>query len=353
MLTLAPDAVTAALARAAELATEHDRRADGRFPDAAWAALVDAGIAAATADGLPAAAELGLVRAVARADVSLGRLLDGHFNAVQRLAVQVDPALAQAELAGVRAGRLRLGVWGADPAPGEGPPAELDADGPGARLSGVKVFCSGAGGLQRAFVLVRGPGDPSPSRMAYVDLTGPSTTVDRTWFAGAGMRGSASHRVVFAGAPVLWLAPEPGALLAEPWFSGDAIRTAASWAGGAEAAVEHALATLRAKGAAGDLEALAAGRMRTALGTIELWLAEAGRRIDAGDADRVFAAHLRDAVDGATRVILDEASRACGSRPFATGDALERARRDLQTYVLQHRLDPIVARAGRAALEER
>lgn len=353
MLTLAPDAVAAALAEATALAYEHDRRGDGAFPEDAWEALVAVGVPGATVDAPPAGEELALVRAVARADVSLGRLLDGHFNAVQRLNVQVDPALAQAELAGVRAGRLRLGVWGADPAPGEGAPAELDTDGPEARLSGVKVFCSGAGGLQRAFVLVRGPGEHAPSRMAYVDLTGPSTTVDRTWFGGAGMRGSASHRVAFAGAPVLWLAPEPGALLVEPWFSGDAIRTAASWAGGAEAAVEQALATLRAKGALGDLEALAAGRMGTALGTIDLWLAEAARRIDGDGADRAFAAHLRDAIDGAIRTILDEASRACGSRPFATGDPLERARRDLQTYVLQHRLDPIVARAGRAELEQR
>jgi len=353
VLTVAPDALAAALEKTAALADEHDRRADGAFPEAAWAALVAAGIPAATVDAPPAAEELGLVRVVARADVSLGRLLDGHFNAVQRLAVQVDPALAHAELAGVRAGRLRLGVWGADPGPGEGPPAELDADGPGARLSGVKVFCSGAGGLQRAFVLVRGPGDGAPSRLAYVDLTGPSTTIDAAWFAGAGMRGSASHRVVFAGAPVLWLAPEPGALMTEPWFSGDAIRTAASWAGGAEAAVEEALATLRAKRASGDIEALAAGRMRTALGTIDLWQAEAARRIDAGGADRAFAAHLRDATDGALRAILDEASRVCGSRPFATGGRLERVRRDLQTYVLQHRLDPIVARAGRAAIEDR
>ena len=65
----------------------------------------------------------------------------------------------------------------------------------------------------------------------------------------------------------------------------------------------------------------------------------------------MFAAQLRDAVAGAIREMLDEASRACGSRPFAAGSPLERARRDLQTYVLQHRLDPIVARVGRAALE--
>ncbi len=321
----------------AALAAEHDRRADGSFPVAAWAALGD----------LPASRddELAIVRAVARADVSLGRLLDGHFNAVQRLAVQVDPALAEAELAGVRDGSLRLGVWGADPAPGEGPPATLE---PGSRLSGEKVFCSGAGGLQRAFVLVRAPGDTAAVRLAYVDLTGPSTVVDRTWFQGAGMRGSASHRVVFDGAPVLWLAAEPGALLREPWFSGDAIRTAASWAGGADTVVAEALATLRGK-PIGELEALAAGRLRTAQGTIDLWLAEAARR----EPDRAFAAHLRDALDQAVRTILDEASRACGSRPFATGTPMERARRDLQTYVLQHRLDPIVARAGRTALEER
>lgn len=337
----------ATLDRAGELAAEHDGRADGAFPDAAWNALGP--LVAATADGPPAAEELALVQAVAHADVSLGRLLDGHFNAVQRLRVQVDPALAEAELAGVRAGRLRLGVWGAEPAAGEGVPATLDTAGNGPRLSGVKVFCSGAGGLQRAFVLVRAPGDTAPVRLAYVDLTGPATSVDRTWFGGAGMRGSASHRVVFTGAPVLWLAPEPGALLAEPWFSGDAIRTAASWAGGAEAAVEAALAVLRGK-PVGELEALAAGHLRTALQTIGLWLAEAGRRLDAGTADRAFAAHLRDAVEQAIRTILSEASRACGSRAFATGGPLERARRDLETYVLQHRLDPIVARAGRAAL---
>jgi hypothetical protein len=344
-------AVATALARLAALAAGHDRTADGAFPMASWAALVAAGVPGATTRGVPAAEELGVVCRVARADLSVGRILDGHLNAVQRLAVQVDPALAADELAGVRAGTLRLGVWGADPGPGEGDPAELDTLGAAPKLHGAKVFCSGAGGLQRAFILVRGPGETAPARMAYVDLTGPTTSVDRTWFAGAGMRGSASHRVVFDGAPVLWLAPEPGALLAEPWFSGDAVRTAASWAGGAHAAAADALAVLRAKGAPGDLEALAAGRIVTATGTIDLWLAEAARRIDAGTLERAWVAHLRDAVDGAIRAVLDEASRACGSRPFATGSPLERMRRDLQTYVLQHRLDPIVARAGRGAIE--
>ena len=46
-------------------------------------------------------------------------------------------------------------------------------------------------------------------------------------------------------------------------------------------------------------------------------------------------------------------ARATGSRPFATGTALDRARRDFELFVLQHRLDPLVARLGRRTIEAR
>ena len=49
--------------------------------------------------------------------------------------------------------------------------------------------------------------------------------------------------------------------------------------------------------------------------------------------------------------LLDEAARACGSRPFARAATLDRARRDLELFLLQHRLDPMLARAGAAALD--
>lgn len=336
----------------ARLAAGHDERSDGGFPIDAWELLVDAGVPSATVRPLPRIQEHALLREVASVDVGLGRLLDGHFNAVQRLVEQVDDdALVQAELDGIRTGRLRLGVWGADPGPGEGVPAHLERGGQGHVVRGVKTFCSGAGGLQRAFVLVRGEGDSSPVRLAYVDLT--DTAVDRTWFRGAGMRSSASHRVTFAGARVLWLAAEPGALLRQPLFAGDAIRTAVSWAGGADAAVTELVQVLRAKGADGDLEALAVARAKTAQRTIDLWLAAGGQALDAGRTGADLAAlavQLRHAVAEATRTILDEAGRACGARAFAVGGPLERARRDLETYLLQHRLEPLLVKAGRRAL---
>jgi hypothetical protein len=344
-------ALAAARERIAAGAAARDRDPSGVFPEAAVAALERAGALAATLDY---AAELALLRAVASADAGVARILDGHLNAVERLRVQGPAALRDAELAAIGEGRLRTGVWGADPAPGEGDPAALRGD----VVTGVKTFCSGAGGLHRALVLVRDDTAtaPGPPLAAWVDLTVPGTVyVDRAWFRGAGMRSSASHRVVFDRAPVLAVLGAPGALTVQPWFARDAVRTAATWAGAADAAVADALEHLAARPATTDLEALAAGRLTTWRHGLGLWLADAARILDGaptGAQASAAAARLRIAVADAARAILDEAERATGSRPPATGAALDRAARDLRLFLLQHRLEPIVARAGAAALQE-
>ena len=60
------------------------------------------------------------------------------------------------------------------------------------------------------------------------------------------MRASVSHRVVFDGAPVLAVLGAPGAIAQEPWFARDAVRTAATWAGAADAAADEAVRLLAA-----------------------------------------------------------------------------------------------------------
>jgi alkylation response protein AidB-like acyl-CoA dehydrogenase len=316
------------------------------FPASAFAGL---GRAGALAGDAPYARQLELVRTVAAADGSVGRILDGHLNAAERLRMlgpTDDPAVAR-DLAAIAAGQLWLGLWGADPVGHEGPPASVVGSPGDWRLSGVKVFCSGAGGVHRAAVIARPPSGDGARWLVYVDVAG--VEVDRRWFRGGGMRASESHRVRFDDTPVLAMLGEPGELGREPWFSRDAIRTAASWAGMADAAVAGALEALAARPQPGDLEGLAAGRMLTAQRTIDLWLAHAATSSD--DAGMpALSIHLRDAVDRAATAILDEAARACGSRPFATGAGLDRARRDLELLLLQHRLDPLVARRGLAAL---
>jgi alkylation response protein AidB-like acyl-CoA dehydrogenase len=310
------------------------------FPTAALAAL---GAMRALAADQDYTTQLDLVRAVARADGSVGRILDGHLNAAERLRVHHDPA---GDLELVDAGGLWLGLWGADPVGDEGEPAGIEGGPGGWRLSGTKVFCSGAGGVHRALVIARPPDRSSAKWLVYVDLSA-GVEIDRSWFRGAGMRASESHLVRFDRAQVLAVLGEPGELGREPWFSRDAVRTAASWAGMADAAVECALSSLAARPTLGDLEGLAAGRILSAQKTIDLWLGAAAED-PAGLTG--LSVHLRHAVSVAAVTILDEAARACGSRPFALGSRLDRARRDLGLLLLQHRLDPLLARSGLKAV---
>ncbi len=301
------------------------------------------------------AEEWRVLRAVARADGSVGRILDGHFNGVERVSLLAPEPLRSAELAAVAAGQLRMGVWGADPIPGEGDPARLVRGRDGARLNGVKTFCSGSTGLDRALVLVRGDA-PGPPLLAYVDLSS-GVEIDTGWFKGAGMRASESHRVVFDATPVLAVLGEPGELVREPYFSRDAVRTAVTWAGIADAAVEAALDVLAAKSGnkdPDDVVSLAAGQMLTAQGTIDRWLAHAANLADEDPASLPeISTQLRQAVARSCREILDEAARAVGSHPFAVSGPLDRARRDLELFLLQHRLEPALLRRGRRAIAER
>ena len=302
------------------------------------------------------AAEWRVLRAVARADGSVGRILDGHLNGVERLSLLAPEPLRSAELESVAAGELLLGVWGADPIPGEGEPARLVQDRNGARLFGVKTFCSGSTGVDRALVLARGAA-PGPPLLAYVDLS-EGVEVDTGWFRGAGMRASESHRVIFEGAPVLAVLGEPGELLREPYFSRDAVRTAVTWAGISDMAVESAIDVLAAKAGEGepdDVVSLAAGRMLTAQGTIDRWLEYAADHADADPTSSLsgFSTQLRESVARSCREILDEAARAVGSHPFSVSGPLDRARRDLELFLLQHRLEPALVRRGRQAISNR
>jgi hypothetical protein len=121
----------------------------------------------------------------------------------------------------------------------------------------------------------------------------------------------------------------------------------------ADAAAEAALTELAQRPDRGEIEALAAGRILTAQHTISVWMQAAAIAMDAVSPDlATVALQGRAAISTACRALLDEAAQACGSRPFARGGRLDRARRDLEVFLLQHRLDPLLARAGAVTLDE-
>ena len=63
-----------------------------------------------------------VLRAVARADGSVGRILDGHFNGVERLSLLAPEPLRSAELGGSRRRRTTPRGVGRGPHPGRGRP---------------------------------------------------------------------------------------------------------------------------------------------------------------------------------------------------------------------------------------
>ncbi|MGH2903050.1 MAG: hypothetical protein ACRDK7_05620 [Solirubrobacteraceae bacterium] len=383
-----------ALARISSRARELDGAP--RLPGENLDDLRAAGLLALPADRAKARLreEIALVRAVARADASTARIFDGHLNGVERLTLGAPGALREAELARVAAGKLLLGVWGADPAPGEGEPAQvLRGENGSLVLRGVKTFCSGAGGVQRALIVAREGGEPVDSapiadggekrppassemsslgerrsglvgerrsdpaappgvrRLVYVD-TSEGVRIDRTWYRASGLRSSESHRVVFVDTPVLALLGGENELARQPFFARDGVRTAATWAGIADGVFAAAASALGEREPdAHQLGAL--GRMRVARETIDRWLEYAGTRLEDEDAadPAGLATACRAAIIVASRTIAEEAARACGARSLIAGGELDRGRRDLDLFVLQHRLEPQLAKLGRSTLD--
>jgi alkylation response protein AidB-like acyl-CoA dehydrogenase len=336
-----------ALKRIAARAGELDR--EPRFPTANFTDLAAVGALGTPPDGL--AGEVRLVRAVAAADASTARILDGHLNGIERLTL-AGPQHSD-ELAQIAEGKLLLGVWGADPSAGEGPPARLEQADGRLVLRGVKTFCSGAGAVQRALVIASDQDDSR--RLAYLDTTS-RVSIDRSWYRASGLRSSESHRVEFHSTPVLALLGAPDELSCEPYFSRDAIRTSATWAGLADCILAETLTALD-PARLDAVQAHGLGRMRVARGTIDRWLEHTTTEL-ARPADihplldpTGLAVECRVALYECALLISGQAARVCGSRALIGASTLDRARRDLDLFLLQHRLDPKLTKLGAELLE--
>jgi alkylation response protein AidB-like acyl-CoA dehydrogenase len=338
-----------ALERIAARANGLDR--SPQFPDQNFLDLQAAGVLCL--DRYRAAAplreQIAVVRAVANADASTARILDGHLNGVERILTSGAEQLGADELAEVAAGVLWVGVWGADPVGGEGDPAWLARDDAGRLvLRGTKVFCSGAGGVHRALVVARD--HHGGRRLAYIDA-GTGLHIDREWYRASGLRASESHRVVFADTPVLALLGGVDELLRQPDFARDGVRSAAIWAGLCDGVAGEVAAAL-AGGAGADAHQDAAfGRMHVEAATIDLWLTHSARFFDGGDRwDDArcieMAIATRAAIATASRTLAACSLQVCGSRALATLEGLDRRRRDLEVFVLQHRLEPQLQTLG-------
>ena len=346
-LNLTFDAVAAARTAAlsaAQRAAEQDR--DEGFPTEDVADLARFGLLAAPVPSGMGGAGLGeeleagtlaeVLRLIGYGSLALGRLYEGHVNALQLVARYGDTGQQARLFADARDGHL-FGVWNTEP-PADG--LSLQQGDEALLLAGVKTFASGAGFVTRALVTARAPSG-SGTLMMVVPLE-PGTRADLSAWRAHGMRASATGTLDFGG---LTLPPETilgdiDDYFRQPIFSGGAWRFTAVQLGGIEAVFDAWRAHLVRLGRGTDPHQLARlGEGAIAVEGARHWVARAAAIVteDRLPPDRIiaFVNLCRLAVEKAGLDVLQLAQRSVGLQGFLRIHPLERPCRDLATYLRQ------------------
>ena len=279
--------------------------------------------------------------AIGAANLSSGRLFEGHVNAVKLVALYAGEAQAGNWLSAA-GGDALFGVWGA-----EGKVPVRLSEG---RLSGQKLFASGADILDHAIVTARD--DAGEVQLVILDRARLEGRLFPGEWSVSGMKATASGRVDLEGIAV---GPEdllggPGDFLREPHFQGGVWRYAAVQMGAMRAMTRSTAAQLRERNQIdAPLQAERLRRMVASCETARLWVMQAAaatERRDARPEDAGPAMLARLTVEREAVVLMQEMDAALGAASFATGHPVERHRRDLQFYLRQANPDGL----GDAAL---
>ena len=317
------------------------------FPTDQLAALHGAGALAAftelrRADEVRALATV--LRLVGAADLSLGRVFEGHVNAAQLVHAYGD-ADQRARLADDLRQGLVLGVWNTEPAPGL-----TLTDGV---LHGAKCFATGAGHIDRALDTARLP--DGGKQLVLADLRGQAHRVDNSAWRVRGMKGTMSGTLDFTG---LAVAPherigQPGDYEREPRFSAGAWRFTAVQLGAAEALLRHWRDHLVATGKGDDpIQRLRFGQCVGPVRSAGLWVAQAAGRAEEGDPNAIpLVLQTRGLVEEAGLMVMEGATRAVGTASFFDGNRIDRITRDLGLYLRQPVPDQARDRAAAAWLD--
>ena len=278
-----------------------------------------------------------LLGQVGRGNLSVGRILEAHLNALHLMARHAAHADEE---------RL-YGLWVTDP-PADG--LRMRRSGSRVVLSGGKQFCSGAGHATGALVTARDPdGD---TRMLVLTL-GIGETVTPLPSPLQGMRAAVTGAVDFTGCEVSAdrLLGRAGDYLREPDFSAGAWRGSAVALGGLIALVNHAARQLRQSGRLDSPHGqVRLGRAIIARESSRLWVEAAARVAEDDSAEtgyRVATVGLgRLAVETACLDAMRLLQRSLGLSAFRQGNPVELICRDLSTYLRQPAPDEVLTEAA-------
>ena len=269
-----------------------------------------------------------VLRIIGGASLPLGRLYEGHVNAVRLVArFGTDRHLAMLG-AEAEAGRLSA-VWNAETPPG------LTLE--GGILAGTKRYTSGTGHVRRPVLTATTHGGVM---MAIPDVA--AAIGDLSEWLPTGMAATATGSIDFTG-----IAVRPGDIVGaagdyyrSPYFAGGAWRVLAVQLGGLERLVTLYREAMATRGRSADpVQRARFGGVLMQLETARLWTARAAAIAedsaqDAGTID-AFVNLARHAFDRAALDIIERVQRGIGLSAMLRPAAVERIARDLVTYLRQ------------------
>lgn len=288
------------------------------------------------------AALLTFLKDVGKANLSVGRIYEGHINALYLIHLYATEEQKHVWFEEARSGML-FGIWNTQAADG----IQITGRVKQRKIKGSKTFCSGAAIVKRA--LITGNVDDAERKgwqMMIIDMDKiPSRSIDSNSWKPMGMKASGSYKVDFSGYKLVdsELLAKPGTYLTQPYFNGGAIRFAAVQLGGAEAILEHTIEYLNSLGRTDDpFQKTRLANMVTQLHTGLQWLEQAGKNYDTWVDDPnkfedliAFANMTRVVVEEISLVIMSDSNRCVGARGLMAPYELERLNRDLTFYLRQ------------------
>ncbi len=324
--------------RLADLGTRYD--AAPNFPSESMALLWESGLLSRYAPVQAGGEQFASVedrfrtmmddlRLVGRGDLSVGRLFEGHVNAMELFGWYGRPDQIDGLRAALSVGAV-YGVWATEPPPG----VSLGRSGQGLMVTGSKSFATGAGGIAHALVTAR----EGEGRRLVVVPANIESRADLSGWRVRGMRATGSGVYDLSGIAVYpeMLLGEPGDYDREPRFTAGAWRFTAVQLGGVEALV---LEIRRAMSQAAREDPLQRAKFADAVvaaRTAFMWVRESGLRAMREDADApAFALMTRGVVERAGLDVIELAARIVGTRSAFDGERIDKISRDLSLYLRQ------------------
>ena len=297
---------------------------------------------------------LRLMRLVGRASLPLGRLFEGHVNALALVSACGNAEQVTRTAQDVRDGRL-FGVWNTEGPDGVG---LFGGEGTEVRqltLQGAKTFASGGLRVTRPLLPVDRHGE---RQLVLLRADAPESVVREV--AGSwqpmGMAATESVKLDFSGSRIEEsdLIGRPGDYYRQPMFSAGALRFCAVQQGGAERLLAEVTGYLHRLGRGGDeVQALRFAGCWAALHGAELLLIEGERLEQSCLSGGVSEARLlaqvdavRLATEDACLALLEASERAVGARGLLEPEPFSRLIRDLRMYLRQPAPDAARLRLG-------